>query len=168
MYSHGYSLFECIIILALLSFIISLSSYFIGTTDTAIIRADLDRLYAVILFMQRKALLEGKACSIVFDLEKNQYVADRMYTLSSGVHFGVPAELLGPPSNPVTTISRPITWPENKITFYPDGSIKDAAISAGAVYLLTSRNRLRMPLLVMLRVCRICAAIVTKKMGFIE
>ena len=50
MYSHGYSLFECIIILALLSFIISLSSYFIGTTDTAIIRADLDRLYAVNTF----------------------------------------------------------------------------------------------------------------------
>ena len=90
--------------------------------------------------MQRKALLEGKACSITFHLEKNQYVADRMYTLSSGVHFGVPAELLGPPSNPVSTISRPITWPENKITFYPEGSIKDAAISAGAVYLTNKQK----------------------------
>ncbi len=119
----AYSLFELVVVLALVTFIMSLSTYFIGIADCAVVQNDLDRLYSVLNFMQRKALLEGKPSTVVFDLKKNTYTADKVYTLSSGVIFGLLDNVLGPPSCPVTVIKEPITWPGKRITFYPDGSI---------------------------------------------
>ncbi len=124
----AYSLFELVVVLALVTFIMSLSTYFIGIADYAVVHRDLDRLYAVLVFMQRKAILEGKPSTVVFDLKKNTYTADQLYSLSSGVIFGVPDNILGPPSYPVNVIKEPITWPGKRITFYPDGYIGDNSI----------------------------------------
>lgn len=143
--TSAYSLFECVVVLALLALIFSFSAYFINNRGSAaLVHQDLDRLHAVLVFMQRKALLEGKACCVSFDLKKNRYTADTVHTLSRGVIFGAPDQVHGPPSRPTALITNSVTWPQGIITFYPaslDGQIiVPGAISAGAIYLTDTKK----------------------------
>lgn len=51
------------------------------------------------------------------------------------ISFGFIAGLKGPPSNPKKLVTQAITFPDQAITFYPDGTI-----SAGTLY-LTNRDK---------------------------
>lgn len=138
MFKNGYSFFEFVIVLGHIAFLVSLSFYFMGIYESALVHAELDRLYAVLIFMQRTAVFENRSVTVTFEPEKNRYIADRRYTLSRGVIFGVPDKIFGPPSHPSAPMQPPITWPGNCITFYPDG--QNESMSAGALYLTNKRK----------------------------
>jgi hypothetical protein len=112
-----------------------LSLSFLSLYERAAVRRDVDRLYAAMLFMQRKALIEGTPCMLFFDKKKGGYTADVFYRLTSGVRFGAAHGVCGPPSKADKPISDPIVWPSGVVTFYSDGTI-----AAGAVYLTDARG----------------------------
>ena len=91
---------------------------------------EIDRLSSVILALQRKALLDNQTQKLTFDPSHNHYKADVLHTLSPGIFFGILPSVKGPPSKPIRELKQAITWPENTLYCYPDGTI-----SSGAVYL---------------------------------
>ncbi len=86
------------------------------------------------LFMQRKAMIEGEPCVLYFDIACRRYSAESAQQLSSTVRFGAGDKVKGPPWRPERTIREPTTW-KNGVVFYPDGTI-----AAGAVYLTNARG----------------------------
>lgn len=138
MLKRGHTLFELLIVFALITLIFSFSAHFVEMTDHSCVVRDLDRLHAAIIYMQRKAMLEHKGCSITFDIPKRRYTADQAYTLSPGVEFGTPDNVLGPPSRPTTKIKEAVTWPRGTIAFY--GASAVPTISSGALYLTNSKK----------------------------
>lgn len=135
MHKSGTSLFELILCIALFALILSLSAHFMRGTDHLLVERELDRLYAAILFLQRKAIIEHKPCHLTFDMRHRQYYTDTSSTLSLGIMFGVPHGVLGPPSRPIHLIEEPITWPQRTLTCYPDGTI-----SAGTLYITNAKQ----------------------------
>ena len=87
------------------------------------------------LYMQRKAMIEGATCAVLFNLKEQSYIADVTHRLGAGVRFGASAGAKGPPSRPEHTIGDACTWPGGMCIFYPDGTI-----SAGAIYLIDRRG----------------------------
>ncbi len=133
--SKGFVLGQFIGGFALIGGICFLSLSFFGIYERAAVRRELDRLYAAMLFMQRKALIEGKAAVLAFSLKDHCYTADVKHILPAGVRFGSSAGVYGPPSRPDKLIKDPIVWPKGMVTFYPDGTIV-----AGALYLTDVRG----------------------------
>lgn len=109
MLRKGTTLFELLTALALIAFIFSLSAYVFHVTDKYSVQHELNRLYAVMLFMQRKAQVEQKDQCLVFTTYG--YDADQPYSLNKKV------------------VLSSVTFPQRRIIFFTDG-----AISAGAVY----------------------------------
>lgn len=131
----GFILGQFIGSLALIGSICFLSGSFFLVYERAAVRRDVDRLYAAMLFMQRKAIIEGVSCSVLFDLKQQCYTADAPHRLGNGVKFGVSAGIKGPPSRATYVIKDFCSWPDGRCVFYPDGTI-----SAGAIYVTDSRN----------------------------
>ena len=99
-----------------------------------VVRAELEHLYSVSYYLQRRALMLHKSQTLTFDRQTNSYQANgKKYRLSSQVRFGTANGVKGPPSSPETFITQPITFVNNSISFHPDG-----VIQAGAVYLTDS------------------------------
>ncbi len=131
-FKRGFFLFECLVAILLLSCLLFCSS---TVQDSSVVRAELDRLYTVFLYLQRRAVLEKKEHYLIFNPDHHSYRADRSHHLTQGVLFGTKKESRGPPSNPVSLLKEPITWPNSQVTFFPDGTI-----AAGAVYLTDTRG----------------------------
>ncbi len=96
-----------------------------------VVRAELEHLYSVSYYMQRRALMLHVPQTLTFDVPKKMYHANgKSYRLPAHVQFGTAQGVKGPPSSPKETIQSPITFKNKSITFYPDG-----VIQSGAVYL---------------------------------
>ena len=101
-----------------------------------LVRAELEHLYSVSYYLQRKALMLHKPQMLSFDVKHNSYCAcEKTYRLPSQVRFGTAHGVKGPPSSPNAVILRPITFKGDSITFYPDG-----VIQSGAVYLTDAQR----------------------------
>lgn len=140
--SSGFTLTEVVCTLLLVQFIIALSVPFVFWSKRLFVYHEMQRLYAVLQYTQRKALIERAPCTLVFHPEKRSYTSDHEHVLHPEVVFGVQQGLCGPPSSARQPIIDPITWPHKKIVFYPpDHSLSTAgSMSSGTVY-LTDRER---------------------------
>ncbi|EKD48944.1 MAG: hypothetical protein ACD_64C00062G0007 [uncultured bacterium] len=132
----AFSLVELIIVIALIALLAMLCAAHSSFLTRMLVRAELEHLYSVSYYLQRKALMLHVPQTISFDIQNNRYDADgKTYRLASQVKFGTAHGVKGPPSQPNTVIHTPITFTGNSITFYPDG-----VIQSGAVY-ITDANR---------------------------
>lgn len=133
---RGFSLIELMIVLVIIVIIAML----VGTskilvTDTAM-RLELNKLHAVCQYAQRYAMASNQSQVITFNIPANTYrFHDREEKLVSGIQFGFIPGVKGPPAHPVSALSKPITFLEESITFYPDGIIQ-----SGTIYLVNARN----------------------------
>jgi len=101
-----------------------------------VVRAELEHLYALSYYLQRKALMLHQPQQLTFDIKHHTYQANnKTYRLPAHVRFGVASGVKGPPSTPEKLIVNPVTFPEHTVTFHSDG-----VIQAGTVY-LTDTNR---------------------------
>ncbi len=117
-----------ILILIFMAFLILPRLTFMQKAHTS---AELERLYTFCSYIQARAIATNKELTIVLDDSNHQIRFDASnLTLPSTVRFGTPPNTYGPPSQPTKLINRAITFVEQKIVFYPDGTI-----SAGAFYL---------------------------------
>lgn len=135
MLNRGFTYFEIMLVVALLGCMLCVSASFFSIPALRV-RSEVEKLHAVLLYLQRKALIEHKCHSITFDLAKHSYHADRDHTLQKSVVFGVKKAMYGPPHQPRSLLEVPCTFKNNTIIFYPDGTI-----TAGTIYLIDTAHK---------------------------
>lgn len=132
----GHILLELIIAIALFTIIAGLSFQFSFLYKRAIIQADVEKLYSIMIFLQRQAYLKNKILKLSFNKEKNSYFGENISgQLSDSTCFGIIKGVKGPPSNPDSIILDSISFNNHMILFYPNGTI-----SSGTIY-LTDKNK---------------------------
>ncbi len=133
--SLGHTLIELCCVLALIGCIGLVSTRFLVIYNSYRVRVELNRLHAALLYVRRKALLEGKAQRIRFDESTQSYQVEVVHTLSQKVRFGIVQGIKGPPGDPRKPLEKAITWRGATLEVLPDGTV-----SSGSVY-LTDESR---------------------------
>jgi hypothetical protein len=125
------SLTELVVVIAGFMILLLCSGQFMGMVQRMVARAELGLLALTIRTEQQKALLTGMEKTVVFTPEGSGYLAaTQHHQFQHGIELGAPPGAYGPPSDPRTPITKPLTFPNHTITCYPRGNIQ-----AGTVYL---------------------------------
>lgn len=128
---QGFLLLELSIVLALIVLIAGLSISLLSTTDNLYVRLEIEKLYTYALYLQRTALINKEEQKLIFNIEHNSYLAgNREHSLYKKIRFGFIEGAYGPPYAQTDLLQKPISFKNNTIIFYPDGTI-----SSGVVYL---------------------------------
>ncbi len=136
MIKQGIVLIEFAVVIALLICIAFLSMGMIALTNHAYVRAELEKFSACVHYLQRKAQLEKKQIILHIDTQKNRYYGSGiMHSLSRGVMFGIQLQVKGPPATEQALLAQAVTFKEQKIFFYPDGTL-----SAGSIYFTDTKK----------------------------
>lgn len=129
--NNGFTIVECMVALAILVCIISLSFSFGTVFNRYCVAQEVYKLQATCRYLQRCAQVTHTIKKLVIDSERHCYsYDDRTEYLPSKVHFGVADGVCGPPSSPLHPIHNPVTFVMNCVEFYPNG-----VISSGTIYL---------------------------------
>lgn len=135
--NSGFTLLELIIVCALVACIALLATSNFGLIDRMAVHAQIDRLYGLCHYLQRRAIARNQSCTLSFDVHNHTYQYDDVTVpLSSAVRFGTLPGAKGPPSSPTHALASPCTFARNEIIFHPDG-----IISSGTVYLVDRNQR---------------------------
>lgn len=133
---QGFLLFELLLVFGLVSIIAGLALVQMHFLTRGYVRAELEALYQICLYAQRRAISSGQTCTVLLDIEKHRYSCnERVCTLTDGVQFGILPNVKGPPSSPQQTATNISTFKNNKISCSPEGTV-----DAGTVY-MTDRSR---------------------------
>jgi prepilin-type N-terminal cleavage/methylation domain-containing protein len=133
---QGFSLIELTVVLGIVSLLVGMVHLNTSFLVELSVHQELNKLRAIAYYLQRIAQFTGREQVLVFDVVGRSYsFNDRHEVLPQGVSFGVLPGVKGPPSSPVHTIKHPVTFKENRITFYPEGIVQ-----AGTVYLLHAQR----------------------------
>lgn len=135
-FKSGFILFELLVTLAIISIIIGISLNISIIADRSFVKIEIEKLYTIILYLQKKASINKQIESLFIDVEKNLYrFGNNIFYLAKNVKFGFVDGIKGPPSDPKNNINKSITFKNNTIFFYPDGNI-----SAGIIYITDSKK----------------------------
>lgn len=97
---------------------------------------ELDRLHTVCIFLQKQSIYTGQKKILTFNATEGTYFYNQQKVeLTDNVKFGVMGGVMGPPANPEGLITSPISFLNQKIIFYPNGTI-----SAGTAYLTNQQQ----------------------------
>lgn len=129
---HGFSLIECSTVLALIALLATITMSSLGFIQRFFVRAEVEKLHAMCRYVQKCAIIDH----IKYVLTLNKM--DHSYTslmgteqFPRGVQFGLLPGLKGPPSSAAVTLHTPITFTDEHIEFYPNGTIQ-----SGTVYIV--------------------------------
>lgn len=129
-YQNGFSLIELMIVIALLSLIAMLSIGSYHTFNRFLISSELNQLRLLLLCMRYKAMALHSTISILFNRTQQSYTLDNhTYYLQTASLNHIPG-VMGPPAYPQQLITKSITFADDRITFYADGTM-----SAGTLYI---------------------------------
>lgn len=135
-YKAGFSFIEILVYITILGLILALFSNITNFNQNSFLKLELDKIYIISVYLQKKAILEQKDQILILDIEKNSYKFGNIkYKLGKNVVFGIKQNLLGAPGSPNRIIKKPVSFKNNRIIFYKDG-----IISAGSLY-LTNFNK---------------------------
>lgn len=127
----GYNIIELMVTVAILGLLAGITIPSLHFFKRQTIINELNRLQIACTFLQKKAIYTGRKTQLVFDINAHSYIYDQQeHQLGENVRFGFIAGASGPPAEPRGPINSPISFPRQKITFYPNGTI-----SAGTAYL---------------------------------
>lgn len=102
-----------------------------------IVHAELEKLTILFLHAQQKAIMLNKDFTIACDIHSHCYTFESTcYTLCRGIQFGYLEGAMGPPSNPQKNITKPITYTNNTIVFFKDGTV-----SSGTLYIIDNHRQ---------------------------
>lgn len=134
----GFSLLECMIVLALLMILAQAAMFNCSCVSSMVTHADITGLYMACLYMQRLAQVTQKTHYLALDTTGHAYTFDgKAVALSRGIHFGSLPSVKGPPSSPHALITDPVTFKEHRIGFMPHG-----ITHSGTMYLTDARGTL--------------------------
>ena len=115
--------------LAVIALMVALTSSHGTFLSRMLARAELEHLYSVCYYLQRKALMQHAPQRLSFDRQRNSYTAcGKEYRLPKHVQFGTAPGVKGPPSSPSLLVTRPITFTGDHIMFHPDGIMQSGTI----------------------------------------
>ncbi len=125
----GFLLIEIGIVAALLLIIIALAVPHVTFLRRSCVAVEIDKLAHFFNFCSQKAVITGKSHTLLFDTRLGSYSCGNFHErLTSGVSFGVLPGVYGPPSDPKKPINNPVTFDNQQIIFYPDGSMQSGTI----------------------------------------
>jgi prepilin-type N-terminal cleavage/methylation domain-containing protein len=132
---EGFTLIEISISIALLLLIALLGLQLFSFNRQALARIEMENIYALMLYLQRKALLTNKVEKLSFDSINHSYYGNNThFKLHKNVYFGRkrPIGSFGKSSEMLEQeqTDKAITFKDTSIYFYPDG-----IISPGAIYI---------------------------------
>lgn len=135
--AQAFTLIELLVVLCLCALISSLALVQLSFLDATLVRVELDKLVNACQYMQQLAIATNKEQHLVFDVHKHEYHFHTYHEkLSSRVRFGVLSGVKGSPASPSHTITQAVTFPGQRMSFYPTG-----VISSGAVYLVDVKKQ---------------------------
>lgn len=118
--------------------IITLSLSQTSVLSRHILHAHAQKMSILLRYLQQKACATQKEQKLIFDERyARYYTQDAEYFLPHGILFGFSANAYGPPSSPKQSISTAITFKNNTVYFYPDGSI-----TSGTIYMADAEKKI--------------------------
>jgi Tfp pilus assembly protein FimT len=142
-----FTLYEIIIVLAIITFILTIS---IPRTDIfrqKVIILELDKLFNIFNYLQQRAIASNNSQQLTFNIKNNSYLYLSLtnksisYQLSYPIIFGFLEAVKGPPSTPTKLINKAITFQtKNKtltVTFLSNGKI-----TPGTIYIIDKYKKL--------------------------
>lgn len=138
-HKSGFSLIELLIVLLIMASTATIGIYSLHFLDRSRIKNELHLLHNTCMYLQRKAIATRQEQELTFNRAHNSYSFDQStHQLPACMQFGTRTGIMGPPSSAKHPIATPITFAQEHITFYPDGTVQ-----AGAVYLTDQRKQLQ-------------------------
>jgi type II secretory pathway pseudopilin PulG len=127
----GFTLFELTIVILIVSILCGIGISKLSFLSRVAAKAELEKMYALFMLLQNTAISTGKPEIVTFQPAASTYT-HAIFTekLLPGVQFGTIEGVLGPPATPTSPLKTPITFANNRLTFYPTGSR-----SAGSLYI---------------------------------
>lgn len=126
---YGFTLLELMVVLSLCLILIGGGAVIARSLQKTAIVAEMNLLCTACNYLQQQAIATNSMQELTFDCQNNKYTFNgHEHTLAQNVCFGVPAHVYGPPSAPHKQLHEPITFAQNSIMFYPEGTM-----SAGMV-----------------------------------
>lgn len=133
----GATLLELLVVVALIIVLVTLAFPAWRFLKTQQITEQLNQLQIICITLQQKATVTQEKQSLTFNGDQRSYFFNNQTEkLLPGISFNFIPGLKGPPSNPKKLVTRAITFPDQVITFYPDGTI-----SAGTLYLINREQQ---------------------------
>lgn len=134
----GHALFQVLIVIGIIIVILSISINFFKLSNNLFVAIELEKLYSCLLYLQNRAKIEQKQQWLALNelggsYKYNNYPGE--IKLHSSVLFGFLKDAKGPPSSARSLINKAITFKNNKIFFYKDGTI-----SSGIIYIKDKSN----------------------------
>lgn len=135
--NYGFLLIELIVVMSLILLISTLAIPSVWFLKRQAVCSEIEKLHLAFSYMQQLSQVNGTDSYLNFDIKNNCYSFDNHLTkLSQGVEFGFINGAKGPPSSPSKIINSPITFTNNKVTFYANGQIQP-----GTAYLVDSKRQ---------------------------
>jgi type II secretory pathway pseudopilin PulG len=133
----GITLIELIVTLTLVMLMAGFGVQVAFQADRIFVRAEIEHLRALIIYLQHKARLERRQHTLTFDLDNNSYTYNGIkYILGHSVVFCKPPVVLHEKQK-TTGKNKSSTFKHATVYCYPDGTI-----SAGTIY-FAHRQRTR-------------------------
>ena len=135
--NSGFLLIELLISITIISLVVSFGILTVGHFHKALVRADVEKLYATCRYLQQCAIVTNQKQILTFDTIRNSYhYHNHEERLSPYTIFGIKnSTIKGPPSAPTNSINNPITFIGKRITFSPTGILQP-----GTIY-VTDKNK---------------------------
>ncbi|MBA3954817.1 hypothetical protein H0X48_05865 [Candidatus Dependentiae bacterium] len=132
---YGISLLEVTLSVSVLLLIVSLSMPLFVMHNRLFVKAELENIYGLMLYLQRKASVEQQIQTLILDVKKSSYRAHGEYTkLARDVVFAQPA-FITDKNTQFKGFAKSSTFKNNTVVFYPDGTI-----TSGSLFLTDSKH----------------------------
>ncbi len=126
---QGFSLVELMIVVALVALLSGLTLWNMRMFSGLVVRADIEKLYTVCMYLRQKAVSTRTEQLLEFDQLNNAYRYDgTVEHLSTAATYGFVEDVMGPPSAPHKTITTYSSFDSSHIVFYPDGIIQSGTL----------------------------------------
>ncbi len=133
----GSTLVELLVVVAVLALLASIAIPGVFFLQQHMLNSELHKLQIICHLLQKQAISKGQKQYLNFNSADQSYFYNHHFDkLNNAIHFNFLKGVSGPPANPKKPINQAITFPKQKITFYPNGMI-----SPGTVYLTDQKNK---------------------------
>jgi len=133
----GFFLIQLIISVAVLSIICGLVISHRFFLQHLKVLSEIEKLHSICLYLNHKAIITKQKKMLAFNINDNSYsYENKKEFLPKNVIFGIKNKLNGPPSAPSKLLTKPITFPNNKISFTSQGILQP-----GSIYLIDKNKK---------------------------
>lgn len=138
MNARGFTILEVLLVLSIIGIMSVLAVSDISAfTDRFYLQSTARQISTDLREIKILSTIERSNYTVIFDTANNSYdLPGRRLKLPDGIRFGFSDGVLGPPGNPVDIPDTDgVTFPSDRISFYPQGSN-----SIGTIYITNDRN----------------------------